>query len=263
MTSSPQETSQDECAHVGEQLKQAREQQSLSLEEVVSQTRISLSNLRAIESSTYEKLPADSFTRGLIILYATFLGLDGRQLAEHFFLERDGETAPILTPLHKCRISHALEPKKLAEPTHISSAAIAAMLLALIVFSFSGFCWYFSWNPFSYLTDKVLSLSASAPPPFHPADPATIKGSPRNTLAVQAVFLVDSRVLISLDNQAPWEQQYAKGTTIQWEAERQMQIEFFHPESAELHVNGTPLPFPPTSTDGRYILRLPTVTNAP
>lgn len=227
------------------------------------QTRISLSNLRAIESSAYDKLPADAFTRGLINLYATFLGLDGRLIADQFFLERDGETPRPLSLLGQCRISCALEPKKLAEPTHISSAAIAAILLALIVVSFSGFCVYFSWNPFSFLTDKVLNISTSAPSPFHPADPATSKGSPRTILAVQAVFLADCRVRIVSDNHPPLEQQYAKGTTIQWEAERQLQIEFFQPDCAELQANGTALSFPPARSDGRYILQLPTVTKAP
>ena len=63
---------------VGEQLRQCRLEQSLTLEDVAADTRISLANLRAIEAMEYEKLPADAFAKGLIILYAQFLGQDGR-----------------------------------------------------------------------------------------------------------------------------------------------------------------------------------------
>ena len=89
-----------EQQRVGEQLKQLRQDKSLTLDEVAVSTKISQSNLRAIESMAYDKLPADTFTRGQIILYGSFLGMDGRLAADQFFTERDGGKSPS-SPLYK------------------------------------------------------------------------------------------------------------------------------------------------------------------
>lgn len=246
----------------GEQLKKLRQEKSLSLEEVASITRISLSSLRAIESMAYEKLPADPFAKGLIVLYGSFLEIDGRQIADQFFLERDGGKKTSLSPLRKSLINQSLTPKRLAEPAHISSAAVAGILLVCIVVSFSGVCLYFSWNPFAFLTNKTLSLSSSVLNTFHPADPATSKGASQHAFNLQAHFSRDTRILISLDQKEPLEQEYTQGSKAHWEAENQMQIEFFQPDSAELQMNSSPLPFP-ASTNGRYILRIPAAPTTP
>lgn len=249
---------------VGEQLKQLRQDKSLTLAEVAASTKISCANLQAIEAMAYDKLPADSFTRGQIILYGTFLGMDGRLAADHFFTERDGVPKKQISFLQKSLDNQSLTPKKLAEPTHISSAAIAGILLLLIVGSFTAFCLYFSWNPIAILTDKVFRLPPSKNTIFHPADPATSNGGAHKPLKLKldALFRKDSRIVISLDNQLPLEQHYTKGTSIHWEAEKQIHLDFFQPDSAELQLNGTPLPYP-EGEDGQYKLRLPATAPGP
>jgi cytoskeleton protein RodZ len=245
-----------EQQRVGEQLKQLRQDKSLTLDDVAVSTKISQSNLRAIESMAYDKLPADTFTRGQIILYGSFLGMDGRLAADQFFTERDGGKKPFISSLQKSLNHQSLTPKKLAEPTHVSSAIIAGILLLLIVFSFTGFCLYFSWNPFAFLTGRTFNLTSSPNNIFHPADPATSNGSTHKQLKLSALFKKDSRVLISLDNKQSFEQQYTLGTSAHWEAEKQLQLEFLQPDSAELHLNGSPLPFPDGAA-GHYKLRIP------
>lgn len=248
--------------NVGEQLKQLREDKSLTLDEVAAQTRVSRSNLRAIEAMAFDRLPADSFTRGQIILYASFLGMDGRLAADRFFAERDGVAPPQGSSLQQSLSHQPLTPKKFAEPTHVSSAVIASIILLLIVFSFTGFCLYFSWNPFAFLTGKTLHLSSPRNDAFHPADPTTSNGSVHKPLQLKALFNKDSRVIVSLDKEPSLEQQYIKGTTVHWEAEKQIQLEFFQPASAELHLNGAPLAFP-DGVDGHYKLRIPAATAKP
>ena len=126
---------------VGMHLQKLRQEKLLTLEEVSQATRISLANLRAIESMTYERLPADVFTKGQITLYGNFLGLDGRQIAKQFFFERDGDKEKG-SFLKKKLSNHSLTPKQLAEPSHISSATIAGLLLLLIVCTSSDWsCW--------------------------------------------------------------------------------------------------------------------------
>ncbi|MCL1980658.1 MAG: helix-turn-helix domain-containing protein [Proteobacteria bacterium] len=240
---------------VGEQLRQTRQTKSLSLLEVVAATKVSRTNLEAIEAMDFGRLPADTFTKGQIMLYAAFLELDGASLAARFFLEKNGGKRSQLTPLQQSLRRQPLMPKKMAEPAHVSSATIASILFLLIVCSFTAFCLYFSWNPFAFLTDKFFPATATKPL-FHPADPATSTGGQHNNVQIQAFFKQDCRVLIKLDHKPTFEHTYPKGASVLWEADKQMALEFFQPGSVDLHLNGAPIPFP-ASSDGRYLLQLP------
>ena len=247
---------------IGEQLAQLRQAKSLTLEDAAAATKIARANLQAIEAMDYDRLPADPFLRGQIILYGHFLGMDGRLAADRFIIERDGDNTPAASALQKSLRNHPLTPKKLAEPTHVSSATLAVILLALIIVSFSGFCLYFSWNPFAFLTGKAPSLSASRTTAFHPADPATGNGSPAKVLQVDAFFRQDDHILVTVDNKPAMTQHHKKGSTVRWEAERQILLQFSHPDSAEVLFNGMTVPFP-ENVNGSYTLRLTASSSTP
>ena len=134
---------------VGVRLQLLREQKGLSIQEVSEETHISSSNLKAIEGDSYDQLPAETFIRGLITIYGNFLGIDGVEAARIFLQERD-QSQPRGRRNWPGKASDSLSPKKLAEPSHVSSATIATILLLLIVVSFSIFCMYTGWNPFAY-----------------------------------------------------------------------------------------------------------------
>lgn len=182
---------------INQQLQTLRQEKGLTLEEVSWATKISLTNLRAIESLHYHKLPADPFSKGMLILYGTFLGLDGRKIAERFFFERDGGNPP--SPcLNKYLAHRPLSPKNLAEPAHISSATIAGILMILITVSFTGFCLYTSWSPFAFLANAAKNPPAATISPFHPADPSsgTIPGQAENS---DISVLQDDEVFFTLN----------------------------------------------------------------
>lgn len=260
-TEEPSSSPSPEILPLGTQLQQLREDKSLSLEDVAYHTKVSRVNLAAIESMAYDKLPADSFTRGQIILYGNFLGMDGRLAADRFFAERDGSTSSPLSSLQQSLLHQPLTPKKLAEPTHISSASIAGVLLLLIASSLAAFCLYFSWNPLAFLTSRM-SSHGSNPTTFHPADPSTSNGSAQGSIKMTASFRKDSRVLVSLDSKQPVEQFYTRGSQVQWQSAKQLEVEFFEPDSAELHLNGAPASFP-DSVEGRFRLRIPAAKPSP
>ncbi len=146
---------------IGVQLQLLREQKGLSIQEVSDETRISSSNLKAIEGEYFDQLPADTFIRGLITIYGNFLGIDGVEAARIFLHERD-QSQPRGRKNRPGRGGHSLSPKKLAEPSHVSSATIATVLLLLIVVSFSAFCLYTGWNPFAYFLDKGVQPTTSS-----------------------------------------------------------------------------------------------------
>ena len=73
-------------------LKQARERQSISLEEVAMAIKIKVSVLKAIESGSMDQLPQKAFVRGFVQTYASFLKLDVKNILDSFHHEM-GTTA--------------------------------------------------------------------------------------------------------------------------------------------------------------------------
>lgn len=65
------------AATVGERLREAREQKSLSLEDVARQTRIPIRHLEHIERGEWDAMPAVTYSAGFARSYATAVGLDG------------------------------------------------------------------------------------------------------------------------------------------------------------------------------------------
>ena len=142
-----------EMITVGKLLRQEREKKGLSIRDISAETNISSSNLISIEHENYNDLPADTFIRGQLAIYAKFLGLDGAETARLFFENRDLHS----TGRKKSRFDrhdNRLSAKQLAEPAHVSSATWASGLLLLIIACISLFCWYTNWNPFAFFFNK-------------------------------------------------------------------------------------------------------------
>ncbi|HEB49624.1 MAG TPA: helix-turn-helix domain-containing protein [Desulfobulbus sp.] len=275
----------------GGYLRRIREEKGLSIREVEEATRISVSNLRAMEAHDYDALPADTFTKGQVALYADFLGLDGVHIATVFLTERDARRGG--RKARKRDSAPSLSPKKMAEPSHISSATIAAILLLLIIISFTVFCIYTSWNPFAFLTKRSDRFPASMIGVLQSEEAARQQGAmimesgrtgteqeqhesalselaganssraaemetrplvPPYTLTVR--FTRSTGIELARDGGKPVRRSFLEGDTANWTAERRLSIRFDRPASAILLLNGRPLPFP-EEQDGRWLVKIP------
>ncbi len=68
----------------GSRLKEARNQQGLSLEEISIATKIKLSTLESIEEGDVDRLPPKAFVRGFVQSYANYLNLDVNSVMDSF-----------------------------------------------------------------------------------------------------------------------------------------------------------------------------------
>ncbi len=259
---------------VGARLRRLREKKNLSRAQVSEETHISRTNLTAIEEERFEQLPADIFTRGLITIYGDFLGINGASAAKMFLKERDHNQPRSKRP-RLGRQTHSLNPKKLAEPSHISSATIAAILLLLIVVSFSSFCVYTGWNPFAYFLqvspttvtplsetiDREPVQNTTTTPPSPPADEPTESAAAQQQTALPytltAVFTRDTGIDIIIDGREPVHLQGKEGQKLQWQADTSMRLLFEQPESAALTVNESVVAFPTKKQNGKLSLTIP------
>lgn len=155
---------------IGRLLRQVREKKALTIHDISQETNISSSNLTSIELGNYNELPADTFIRGQIIIYAKFLGIDGAEAARLFFEERTQHvTSREKNPFNQQR--KGLSTKQLAEPAHISSATWAISLLLLIIAFLIFFSWYTGWNPFAYFPEQEPTQISTATAIAHTVKP--------------------------------------------------------------------------------------------
>ena len=69
---------------VGSRLRAAREANEISLREIASTTKISVSALEALERNDFAELPGGIFTRAFVRAYASEVGLDPEQTTREF-----------------------------------------------------------------------------------------------------------------------------------------------------------------------------------
>jgi cytoskeleton protein RodZ len=65
---------------IGTQLRQAREEQSLSLDQVAQETHIRMRYLEALEADQFDVLPSTAQVRGFLRIYSDYLKLDAKKL---------------------------------------------------------------------------------------------------------------------------------------------------------------------------------------
>lgn len=141
---------------LGELLRKSRSAKGLELEAVAKETRISPKILIAMEEGDYAALPANAFTRGFYNLYAQALELDPEEILKLYSQETINH--PNLSSNKRILPGNGngevLEFAERPRSLHFSSIGF----LLILLFLFGAFlCWYFSWNPATFLSQKLRS----------------------------------------------------------------------------------------------------------
>jgi cytoskeletal protein RodZ len=151
------QSSKTEYTTLGEYLRETRITQGKKLASVSGETKISSKNLQAIEESNFAALPADAFTRGFYALYAKSLLLNPDEIVKMYTEERPRPK--------KCITGSMMPTGKLAQevgnmaerPSFLPFSFFGLTMLLMLLFG-GVLCWYFSWNPATYLSQKLRSL---------------------------------------------------------------------------------------------------------
>ncbi len=147
------ESPETEYTTVGNLLHQTRIKLGLDLKNISDQTKITMASLKAIENDDYKSLPPEAFARGFYTLYAKTLNLDPIEVLHNYAQEKalhPGTKAQLIPP-HKL----GLQVKNLARrPTTMPISYTGLIILFLLLIG-AFLSWYFSWNPASYLSEKL------------------------------------------------------------------------------------------------------------
>jgi cytoskeleton protein RodZ len=119
-----------------------RERQGLSRAEMAQRLRISTSQVEAMETDDYARLPRGTFLRGFVRNYAKALGLDPAELVAELDRAQPRASAPgIVVPTQNIRFDPLGE--RFSSP-YVKAAMLAA---TVVVLAFAVLYWWFFMRP--------------------------------------------------------------------------------------------------------------------
>ena len=183
----------------GQKLRRAREERGVSLRDIATRTKISLTALEALERSEFNRLPGGIFSRALVRSYAAEVGLDPDTTVENFLtsarqsereLAERGATPPSISRDDR----EFLERQRRAlRVLQFAVVLIAAGAVALLVWQMRKIVAPAAEQepPATVQTPRPqppppLDTAAGAVPPATPAEQATMAPTPQSLPPVQA-----------------------------------------------------------------------------
>lgn len=159
------ETDRDAVAReIGAQLKEGREAQRLSLEDVSARLKVSAPKLAAIESGNVSSLPDVTFAKGVMRAYARTLHIDIDPLLGRYHAQ--AQTAPVaeITRRHEGSLNQAFDDRKRFGSSTSSGSGGRLIWLLLVVAGLAAGGW-FGYDHFKAWLDArsqhVAEVSAS------------------------------------------------------------------------------------------------------
>ncbi|MBD1864386.1 RodZ domain-containing protein [Trichocoleus desertorum] len=228
---------------ISTQLRQAREAQGITLEQVAAKTYIPLRLLRALDAGETDLLPEPVFIQGFIRRYGDLVGLDGTALAQTFPLEAAPPPPPEVsepepqTKLSGQSVLSKLE--KLPRPTVLAgSAGLAIAVLILGAISLLNRPKPTTPNLPAQKPGQVQSQKLGQKPEQKPAalqsakkatQPATAAKSPttpRTAAPIEAAVNLtqESWVEVTVDGKRAFEGTLPQGTQKTWTAQKQFTL---------------------------------------
>lgn len=116
---------------LGETLRQARLDKSVSIAEAARDTRIRRSYLEALEAEDSASLPPPVYTRGFVRTYAEYLGLNAQAMVDLYQPTTRRESGPPLRPA----VPH------LAIPRHLPVRPVLYGISGIVFVALMGFAW--------------------------------------------------------------------------------------------------------------------------
>lgn len=231
---------------LGEKLRQAREERSISISEVAEQTRISPLYLEAIDRNDYKTLPGGIFNKGFVRSYAKYVGVDeqealqdySRLIAEHEQKEDEKYKAYRPEVLTDDRSGSSIV------PTVLFAVVILGVMTAVII----GGLYLYNYIQNQQSQPPVATNVNTAPANAgtNPVTPA-LQAPTMGTLKVEFAAVGDAVSLTSaIDNGKSTEQLLAPGSPAVFEPKENLKLRYSKSRAqfAQLKLNGKQIVLP-------------------
>ena len=117
---------------IGDNLREARHNRKVSLEDASRATRIKIEILEQLEADEFDRLAAPTYTKGFLRLYAEYLGLDSQSIVEAYLRSQGGLRRQGLH-METEKAIRARKPRELQLP--LRSVGLVVFGLTLAVFA--------------------------------------------------------------------------------------------------------------------------------
>jgi cytoskeletal protein RodZ len=242
----------ESLALLGAQLRQAREQHGLTLEEVAAETLIQPRMLQAIETGNLQALPEPVYIQGMIRRIADTLGLNGTEFAKSF---------PVAT-----HTPTMVEPFKMADPVSLRPIHLYWVYLGVIIAAVGGL---------SFLMNRGgtnSGVATNTPRPNAAVSPANPRPTPVATpipTQVQAAVTAQQEAWLEVraDGKVIYEGTMTPGAKQTWTAKKELNLYSGNAGGVMVSLNGAPAkPLGKPGQRGEATYKLdanPTATPAP
>lgn len=127
------------AADFGPRMKRARETRGVTLREIATRTKISVSALEALERNDISRLPGGIFGRAFVRAYAEEVGLDPEQTIREFIEAFPHDTVTAGSPYVPAEDHTAVESSRRSAETAVKLAAISVpIVIAILYFTMRG-----------------------------------------------------------------------------------------------------------------------------
>lgn len=266
MSSEPESTVEES---VGDYLRNTRKSKGFELTEISLETKISVKNLTAMEENNYGVLPAEVFSRGYYALYADVLSLDPFIIQQKYDNEKSFSKKNE-NSLHQS-ITYSRDYPNIAERPYSQPFSYVGLTILLLLAVGAFLCWYFSWNPATYLSHMIQSRQETTQqqkplkspekeffelqnmlniPSLSNASEVTRRLSPpvveAGNYILNAHFMETTKVTIVIDDTPVYDSVYKKGESAAWSAEERINITLPGKTATLLSLNKNPIHLPET-----------------
>jgi cytoskeletal protein RodZ len=225
----------EKLAEIGGQLWASRQEQGLSLEEVVALTRIPKRLLQAIEEGNLEELPEPVYIQGLIRQFADALGFNGVELSSTF---------PIAYQQVSSQPAWTNKPIKQLRPLHLY-----VLYIFVIVCSVSGLSQLLNDSALQASNspsqtkaekDSLIQVKQTPAKPVSEIKPySNTVMSTSNSQAVQigVTLKASSWIRVVADGKTEFEGTLPQGTHRTWKAQEQLTVKTNNAGGVLMSVN--------------------------
>jgi cytoskeletal protein RodZ len=192
---------------IGSKLRQIRQQQQFSIEDIAARTQIQPRLVRAIEEGHIEMLPEAVYVKGMVKRYGNSLGLDGSSISQQV-LNWEPEVATF-DPTTRLQTT-TFHPQIQIKPGYIYLAYLSAILgLSVATSNFLN----------NALAPKVTPLAISAPKPQPVAQPKQLPDIPVGITVKSPAW-----AQIGIDGTTQFTGNLQAGMQLKWMAKKQITI---------------------------------------
>ncbi len=228
---------ENQKATLGERLRNAREKEGISLEEVHEATKIHPRVLEAIEEDRLENILGQTYVKAFIKNYAHYLGLDAGSLVQEYTSKHIPE--PLSKPVLEPKLFSQKERKNFTRVVIIT----AAFLIWFLILGFATRKFIHYYKAVVENRNIVMAKKAMLKEETEKKDLKETKRlipiPKRNTITLTLAVSKNSWMKVILDGETTFHKTLSKNSKETWKAKNEIRLaEIGKPEALKLNVNG-------------------------